>query len=92
MVFSPLRGGLRARVIAYQLGHARPSMTQNVYMGRKAVDPRAVAALKEALGHCEAGGMDEPPNAINGYEMGLAALHGGGPPPCRPVTCTYGAP
>src|SRR5664280_2722499 len=22
----------------------------------------------------------------------VAALQGGGPPPCRPVTCTYGAP
>jgi hypothetical protein len=26
-------------------------MTRDVYMGRKAVDPRAVAALEEALGH-----------------------------------------
>jgi len=24
--------------------------------------------------------------------MWVAALQGGGPPPCRPVTCTYGAP
>ena len=32
--------------MADQLGHARPSMTQDVYMGRKAVDPRAVAALE----------------------------------------------
>ena len=45
------QAGLSARVIADQLGHARPSMTQDVYMGRKAVDPRAVAALEEALGH-----------------------------------------
>lgn len=29
--------GMTARVIADQLGHARPSMTQDVYMGRKAV-------------------------------------------------------
>ncbi len=31
-------GGLSARVVADQLGHARISMTQDVYMGRKAVD------------------------------------------------------
>jgi galactokinase len=49
------QAGLSTRVIAEQLGHARPSMTQHVYMGRKAVDPRAVAALEEALGHWEAG-------------------------------------
>ena len=34
------QAGLSARVIADQLGHARPSMTQDVYMGRKAVDAR----------------------------------------------------
>ena len=61
------QAGLSARVIADQLGHARPSMTQDVYMGRKAVDPRAVAALEEALGHGEAGVPDEPPEAKNGY-------------------------
>jgi len=42
--------GLSARLIAGQLGHARPSMTQDVYMGRKAVDSRAAAALEMALG------------------------------------------
>ena len=42
--------GLSARVIADQLGHARPSMTQDVYMGRKAVDARVAEALEEALG------------------------------------------
>jgi integrase len=41
--------GLSARLIADQLGHARPSMTQDVYMSRKAVDSRA-AALEMALG------------------------------------------
>ena len=61
------QAGLSARVIADQLGHARPSMTQDVYMGRKAVDPRAVAALEEALGHWEAGVPDVPPEAKNGY-------------------------
>ena len=41
--------GLSARLIADQLGHARPSMTQDVYMGRKAVDARAADALETAL-------------------------------------------
>jgi len=43
------QAGLSARVIADQLGHARPSMTQDVYMGRKSVDSRASAALETAL-------------------------------------------
>lgn len=41
--------GLTARVIADQLGHARPSMTQDVYMGRKVVNPAAAGALQAAL-------------------------------------------
>jgi integrase len=47
------QAGLSARVIADQLGHARPSMTQDVYMGRKLVDGRAVEALEEAFGRAE---------------------------------------
>ena len=39
-------GGLSARVVADQLGHARISMTQDVYMGRKAVDSAAAAMLE----------------------------------------------
>lgn len=42
--------GLSARLIADQLGHARPSMTQDVYMSRKAVDSRAAEALEMAFG------------------------------------------
>ena len=61
------QAGLSARVIADQLGHARPSMTQDVHMGRKAVDPRAVAALEAARGGWEASVMDEPHNAKNGH-------------------------
>ncbi len=38
--------GLTARLIADQLGHARPSMTQDIYMGRKAISPLAAAALE----------------------------------------------
>jgi len=42
--------GLSARVIADQLGHASSSLTQDVYMGRKIVDGRAVEALEETFG------------------------------------------
>jgi integrase len=41
--------GQSARQIADQLGHARPSLTQDVYMGRRAKNPAAAAALEEAL-------------------------------------------
>lgn len=40
--------GLSARVIADQLGHARPSMTQDVYMGRNSRSSATAAALEEA--------------------------------------------
>jgi integrase len=43
------RGGLSARTIADQLGHSRISMTQDVYMGRRAVDGRASLALEELI-------------------------------------------
>ena len=38
--------GASARMIADQLGHARISMTQDVYMGRRAVSPELAAALE----------------------------------------------
>ncbi|HEU5484226.1 MAG TPA: hypothetical protein VFU98_04905 [Microlunatus sp.] len=38
-----------AREIADQLGHARPSMTQDVYLGRKIRSPRAVKAIDNVL-------------------------------------------
>ena len=38
-----------AREIADQLGHARPSMTQDVYMGRKVRNPRAARAIESVL-------------------------------------------
>jgi integrase len=41
--------GLTARVIADQLGHSRPSMTQDVYMERKVVSVEAAGALESAL-------------------------------------------
>ena len=40
--------GLSARVVADQLGHAKPSMTQNVYMDRRSIHPAAAAALDAA--------------------------------------------
>lgn len=40
--------GLPARLIADQLGHARVSMTQNVYLGRRTVGREAAAALDHA--------------------------------------------
>jgi integrase len=45
-----VEAGLSARVIADRLGHARPSMTQDVYMGHKVVDARVADALEDALG------------------------------------------
>ncbi len=41
---------LSARLVADQLGHSRPSMTQDVYMGRRVVDSQAADALEAALG------------------------------------------
>ncbi|GAA3597913.1 helix-turn-helix domain-containing protein [Kribbella ginsengisoli] len=41
--------GQSARQIADQLGHARPSLTQDVYMARRAKNPAAAAALEAAL-------------------------------------------
>ena len=42
--------GLTARKIADILGHARPSMTQDVYMGRQAVSRDGADALHAVLG------------------------------------------
>ncbi len=41
--------GLSARAVADQLGHSRPSMTQDVYMGRKVASPAAAEALERAF-------------------------------------------
>lgn len=41
--------GLSARMVADQLGHARPSLTQDVYLGRKAIGRDAADALESAL-------------------------------------------
>jgi len=47
---------LSARLVADQLGHSRPSMTQDVYMGRRAVDSQAALALEAALRDIAAAG------------------------------------
>jgi integrase len=41
--------GQSGRQIADQLGHSRPSMTQDIYMGRKARNPGAAEALDRAF-------------------------------------------
>lgn len=40
---------LSARQVAHQLGHSRPSMTQDVYMNRWAASPLGAEALEKAL-------------------------------------------
>jgi integrase len=40
---------LSARLVADQLGHSRTSMTQDFYLGRRAVDSQAATALDAAL-------------------------------------------
>ena len=51
-------------MIADQLGHARVSMTQDVYMGRRAVAPELAEAL-EALDADQVprAGLDDGPDA-----------------------------
>jgi integrase len=43
------QAGLSARVIADQLGHARPSMTQDVYMGRRPSTPGLLLLSRKHL-------------------------------------------
>jgi integrase len=56
------KAGLTARQIADQLGHAKVSMTQDRYLGRRAVDRAAADALDRA--HQE--GDDEEPGSVSG--------------------------
>lgn len=55
--------GLTARVIADQLGHSKPSMTQDVYMGRSVVTSATAAALESIL--------DDRPAANSGGKPGI---------------------
>jgi integrase len=50
--------GLNARLVAHQLGHSRPSMTQDVYMGRKVAGPAAAGSLEGAFGEESDGEQD----------------------------------
>ncbi len=43
--------GLSTRAIADQLDHAQPSMTQDVYLGRKVASRAAASALEGVLGN-----------------------------------------
>lgn len=56
------RAGLTARQIADQLGHAKVSMTQDRYLGRRAVDRAAADALDRA--HREA--REDGPEEVSG--------------------------
>jgi integrase len=56
---------LSARLVADQLGHSRPSMTQDVYMGRRAVDSQAAVALEAALGELAALGQNNGKTMAN---------------------------
>jgi integrase len=56
-------GGFSARVTADQLGHSPISMTQDVYMGRRAVDEAVASALE---------GLATPDD--DGPEPGLRAV------------------
>lgn len=45
------RSGHSGRQVADQLGHSRPSMTMNVYLGRKVANPGASVALEQFINH-----------------------------------------
>ena len=54
---------MSARTIADQLGHLRISVTQDVDLGRRAVDTAAAFAL-EGLWQVEPGDDEDPPPAL----------------------------
>jgi Phage integrase family len=60
--------GLSARAIADQLRHARISMTQDVYMGRRVVDQAAALALEGAGRGDSAQLADRTPGSVAGDE------------------------
>jgi integrase len=57
-------GGLSARMIADQLGHARISMTQDVYMGRRAVDGSVASTLEGLFDGDDDGPQDPGPPSL----------------------------
>lgn len=56
---------LTGRLIADQLGHTRPSMTQDIYMGRRAVDSRTAQALDAALRDAAPDGVKDDKRVTN---------------------------
>lgn len=60
--------GLTARLIADQLGHSRPSMTQDVYIARKVVDAATARALENMLSEPsnddDSDDDEDPPDAV----------------------------
>jgi len=52
--------GLSARAIADQLGHSKPSITQDTYLGRGIASPAAAAALEQALSESRTNSGDKP--------------------------------
>jgi integrase len=65
---------LPARLIADQLGHARPSMTQDVYLARRAVNDAAARALNEALGPALDHDRNLPGREKHGKSMASAEM------------------
>ncbi len=64
------RAGLSARDVADQLGHARVSMTQDVYFGRRILGDDAAAALDEA--YRSAREDDDPDDDDGGAPVGVS--------------------
>ena len=58
------QGGLSAGSIADQLGHSRISMTQDVYMARRADDGSVASALEELLAEDGLGNDDAAPAGL----------------------------
>ena len=79
--------GISARIIADQLGHSRVSMTQDVYLGRRSVDPRVVTALelvappllgsRDDLSDDQAGSEGWLSTSAENEPLGVLGFHGG---------------
>ncbi len=74
------QAALSARLVADQLGHARPSMTQDVYMGRRAVDSQAALALEAALRGASRADVNRDrrrrPDTVKASDLGFCAPSG----------------
>jgi len=72
--------GLSARTIADQLGHSRPSLTQDVYLARKAVNPATAHALEHAAGQQSPTEKDELRMGPSRNTPGPTGIHAGHKP------------